>query len=101
GAGENFTVPIKDLAEVKIEETFSDIRRESSKKRAAVLINVRGRDTASFVDEARAAVDKELKLPPGTYIEWGGSFKNLEKARNRLMIVVPLALLLVFVMIFM
>lgn len=101
GVGENFTIPIKDLAEVKIEETFSDIRRESSKKRAAVLINVRGRDTASFVEEARSKVEKELKLPLGTYIEWGGSFKNLEKARQRLLIVVPLALLLVFVMIFM
>ena len=101
GVGENFTIPIKDLAEVKIEETYSDIRRELLKKRAAVLINVRGRDTASFVEEAKAAVDKELKLPSGIYVEWGGSFKNLEEARNRLMVVVPLALLLVFVMIFM
>lgn len=101
GVGDNFTVPVEELAEINIQETYSDIRREAIKKRAAVLINVRGRDTASFVEEAKAEVEKQIKLPTGTYLEWGGSFKNLQKARERLLIVVPLALLLVFVMIFM
>lgn len=101
GAGENFTVPLRELADVGIKQTFGDIKRESSKKRAAVLINVRGRDTASFVEEAKAAVASKLKVPPGYYVEWGGSFKNLEKAKERLMIVVPMALVLVFIMIYM
>lgn len=101
GAGENFTVPLSDVADVGIKQTFNEIKRESSKKRAAVLINVRGRDTASFVEEAKAKVAKNLKIPSGYYIEWGGSFKNLEHAKERLMIVVPMALVLVFIMIYM
>lgn len=101
GAGENFTVPVEEIATVEIKDTFNDIKRESSKNRAAVLINVRGRDTAGFVKEAREAVAKGLTVPPGYYVEWGGSFKNLEKARDRLMVVVPMALVLVFVMIYM
>lgn len=101
GVGESFTMPIDELADVKIEETFSDIRREAAKKRVAVLINVRGRDTLSFVDEAKTMIHKQLKLPPGVYSEWGGSFKNLNQAKERLQLVVPLALLLVFLMIYM
>ncbi len=101
GIAENQTVPLGNIAELKFEETYNDIRREMFKKRAAVLINVRGRDTASFVEEARAKVAQEVELPQGTFIEWGGSFKNLEKAKERLNILVPLALLLVFVMIYM
>lgn len=100
GAGENLTIPMEKIAKVEINETYSDIRREFSKKRAAVLVNVRGRDTASFVEEAKKKVSEEVKVPTGYYIEWGGSFKNLEKARERLMVVVPLALILVFMMIF-
>jgi cobalt-zinc-cadmium resistance protein CzcA len=101
GAGENFTVSLNNVADIGIQETFSDIKRESSKKRAAVLINVRGRDTASFIEEAKLKVAENIKLPSGYYIEWGGSFKNLEKAKERLTIVVPLALILVFIMIYM
>ncbi len=101
GVSQNLTVPMKEVADVRIAETFSDIRRESAKKRAAVLINVRGRDTQSFVSEAKATIEKELKIPPGNYVEWGGSFKNLEKAKKRLSILVPLALALVLMMIYM
>ena len=101
GAGENFTVPMQEVAEINIQETYNEIRREASKKRAAVLINVRGRDTAGFVTEAKAEVSKKLNVPDGSFIEWGGSFKNLEKAKERLSIVVPAALLLVFIMIYM
>jgi len=101
GINVSSTAPMDQLADVSIQETYGDIRREASKKRVAVLINVRGRDTASFVQAAKLAVEKEIKLPPGVYMEWGGSFKNLEKAKNRLSLVVPLALLLVFMMIYM
>lgn len=101
GAGESFTIPMQQVADIGIQETFNEIKREASKKRAAVLINVRGRDTASFVKEAKVEVDRKLKVPEGSFIEWGGSFKNLEKAKERLAVVVPAALLLVFIMIYM
>jgi cobalt-zinc-cadmium resistance protein CzcA len=101
GAGENFTVHLNQVANVNIQETYNEIRRESSQKRAAVLINVRGRDTASFIEEAMTKVSENLEIPAGYYIEWGGSFKNLERAKERLIIVVPLALILVFMMIYM
>lgn len=101
GVVENFTVPLEKVADIKFEETYSDIRREAAKKRSAVLINVRGRDTASFVAEAKQKVDAGLKLPAGYYVEWGGSFKNLEKAKERLLVLVPIALLLVLLLIYM
>ncbi len=100
GIVEDFTLPLKEVVDIKFEETFSDIRRESAKKRAAVLVNVRGRDVESFIEEARIKIEKEVKLPPGYYMEWGGSFKNLERARERLEILVPLALVLVLLMIY-
>jgi cobalt-zinc-cadmium resistance protein CzcA len=101
GIVEDFTLPLKEIAEVRFNETYSDIRRESAKKRAAVLVNVRGRDTVSFIEEARKRVEAEVKLPAGYYMEWGGSFKNLERAKERLMFLVPLALGLVLLMIYM
>lgn len=101
GAGENLTVPVNEVADISVKETYSDIKRESSKKRAAVLINVRDRDTVSFVEEAQKKVDDKVKVPTGYFLEWGGSFKNLEQAKSRLLIVVPLALLLVLLMIYM
>lgn len=100
GIVEDFTVPLHELADVKFEETYSDIRRESAKKRAAVLVNVRGRDTQSFIEDAKKKIEAEVKLPAGYYMEWGGSFKNLERARERLMVLVPLALALVLLMIY-
>ena len=100
GAGENLTVPLEKLATVQFEESYGDIRRETSEKRTAVLINIRGRDTESFVNEAKERIDQKLELPKGYYVEWGGSFKNLESARSRLNILVPLSLLIIFIMIY-
>jgi cobalt-zinc-cadmium resistance protein CzcA len=65
-----------------------------------VELNVRGRDLAGFVSEAKETVDRDVKLPPGYEIEWGGQFKNLERASARLMVVVPVSLLLIFVLLF-
>ncbi len=100
GVVEDFTLPLKDMADLRFDETFSDIRRENAKKRAAVLVNVRGRDIAGFIEEAKAKVEASVKLPPGYYMEWGGSFKNLEQAKERLNILVPVALGLVLLMIY-
>ncbi len=96
-----FKVQIEKVANIAIKETFSEIKRESASRRVAVLINVRGRDVASFVAEAKGVVEKNLKLPEGDYLQWGGSFENLEAAQDRLMVVVPLSLVAVFLLIYM
>lgn len=100
GVGPSATLPLSDVADIKIVQAYGSVNREQSKRRAAVLINLRGRDTQSFVDEAQALVAKNIKTPTGYYLEWGGNFKNLEQARNRLLVLTPLALGLVLVMIY-
>jgi cobalt-zinc-cadmium resistance protein CzcA len=86
--------------DVKFTEAYSSVSREQSKRRAAVMINPRGRDTESFVEEAQKKVEAKIKLPPGYYLEWGGNFKNLQEASKRLLILTPLALALVLLMIY-
>ena len=76
------------------------VMRENAQRRVAILINVRGRDTASFVEEAQVKLREQVKLPEGYWTEFGGQFKNLIEAKKRLAIVVPLALALIFVLIF-
>lgn len=88
------------IAKVKLVEQVNQISREDTQRRAAILINVRGRDTAGFVEEATRNIEEKVKFPDGYYFEFGGQFKNLMEAKKRLMIVVPLALLLIFVLIF-
>ena len=100
GIGLNATVPLGEAADIHFEEAYAAISREQGKRRAAVLINPRGRDTESFVTEARARVEAEVKLPNGYYVEWGGTFKNLTAARHRLALLAPLAALLVLAMIY-
>lgn len=100
GIGNNTTTKLESLATIGFKETYSSVNRENSNRRTAVLINLRGRDTASFVEEAQAAVNKAIKLPEGYYFEWGGNFKNLEQARSRLLILAPIALALVLMMIY-
>ncbi len=100
GIAGNATAPLRELATLSFAETYGSINREDSNRRAAVMINLRGRDTESFVTEAQAVAEKELKLPEGYYIQWGGNFKNLQEARSRLLVLTPLALVLVLMMIY-
>ncbi|MBS1962316.1 MAG: efflux RND transporter permease subunit [Bdellovibrionales bacterium] len=100
GLGANSTTPLENLATLSFAEKFASIPRENGQRRAAVMINLRGRDTASFVEEAQKLVSAKVKIPTGYYAEWGGNFKNLQSAKERLSILVPLALLLVLVMIY-
>ena len=88
------------VAKVKLVDQPVQIAREGTQRRVSVLINVRGRDTASFVAEATTALHEKVKFPDGYYFEFGGQFKNLVEAKKRLAIVVPLALGLIFVLIF-
>ncbi len=94
-------IPLGQLANITIEDGPAQITREDFHRRIAVETNVRGRDIASFVAEAQKAIDKEVVIPPGYWLEWGGQFKNLQEAVQRLMIVVPLTLLLIFILLYM
>lgn len=93
-------VPLAQVADISLVEGAAQISREATRRRIVVSTNVRDRDIASFVEEARAKIEKEVQLPPGYYLQWGGTFENLERATNRLLIVVPIALFLIFVMLF-
>jgi heavy metal efflux system protein len=94
------TIPLQEVAKIRFKDSYSSFSREETKRRIAVLINPRGRDTESFVQEAQKAVEESIKLPPGYYMEWGGNFKNLNEAKRRLSILGPLALLFVLIMIY-
>jgi len=100
GIGPSTNIPLSEVAKIEFTDAFSSISREESKRRAAVLINLRGRDTSSFVEEAQKAVAEKVKFPVGYYAEWGGNFKNLEEASLRLSVLTPIALLLILMMIY-
>jgi len=93
-------IPLSQLASIEIDEGPAQISRENISRRITVEANVRGRDLASFVAEAQEQLDRELNLPPGWYIDWGGQFENLQAASKRLVVLVPLALLLIFVLLY-
>lgn len=97
-AGER--VPLGQLATIREVSGPSTIQREWGKRRLVVQSNVRGRDLGSFVDEVRAAIAEKIELPTGYYVRFGGQFEHLERARARLMIVVPIALALIFTLLY-
>jgi len=88
-------LPLTRLATLEKTTGPSTIQRDWGERRIIVQTNVRGRDVASFVEEARERIGREVKLPPGYSVEWGGQFEHLERAERRLYIVVPLALALI------
>jgi cobalt-zinc-cadmium resistance protein CzcA len=93
-------VPLKQVADILVESGPAQISREAVRRRIVVELNVRGRDVASFVKEATEKIRQNVKLPEGYYITWGGQFENLQAASRRLLVVVPLALMLIFAMLF-
>ena len=96
--GEN--VGLADLVQIERSEGPVAIKRERGKRMAVVVANVSGRDLVSFVDDARQLVGRDIKMPAGYYLEWGGQFENQQRAARRLSIVVPVALGLVFLTLF-
>ena len=101
GNGEpSHLIPLEQLASIRIEDGPAQISRDNVSRRINVEANVRGRDLGSFVVDAQEAIDREVKLPPGWSVDWGGQFENLEEASARLAILVPLALLLIFVLLY-
>ncbi len=93
-------IPLREVAEISYQTGPMQISRENTNRRTYVGINVRGRDIKSLVEEIRHKLDAQLELPPGYYIRYGGAFENLERASKRLQIVVPIALGLIFLLIF-
>ena len=94
-------IPLEQLATVEIKTGVAQVSRESTKRRITVGFNVRNRDVQTIIEEIREKLDhNKLKLPPGYYITYGGQFENLVAAKERLSIAVPVALLLIFVLLF-
>ena len=93
-------LPLREVATLKVTDGPNQISRENGKRRMVVQANVRGRDIGSFVAEAQAATDAKVKLPAGYWLEWGGQFKNLKEASDRLMVVVPACFFFIFLLLF-
>ncbi len=93
-------VPLSQVADVQFKLGPAQISRESGKRRIVVGFNVKDRDVASVVNDIQDRLDREVKLPTGYYFTYGGTFENLQEASNRLMIAVPVALLLIFMLLY-
>ena len=94
-------ISLRQVADVSVTESVNTISREAFQRRMAIQVNLRGRDVQSFVQEAQQKISSGVEMPQGYFVEYGGAFKNLQEARERLTIVVPMALALIFLLIFM
>ncbi len=93
-------IPLYQLANVEIKEGPNQIQREDAKRRIIIGFNVRGRDVQSIVNELQQKVESQINFPPGYYVTYGGAFENLNAAKQRLSIAVPVSLLLIFTMLY-
>ncbi|MDX2081263.1 MAG: CusA/CzcA family heavy metal efflux RND transporter [Terrimicrobiaceae bacterium] len=93
-------IRLGQVADPAVMESVGTISREAFQRRMTLMVNLRGRDVQSFVNEAQTKIAEQVKLPDGYFIEFGGQFKNLKEAQARLAIVVPVALAMIFLLIF-
>ncbi|MCL4482209.1 MAG: CusA/CzcA family heavy metal efflux RND transporter [Bacteroidetes bacterium] len=93
-------VPLKEMADISFENGPNQISRDDTHRRIVIGVNVRNRDIQSLVNEIKLKLDRKIKLPPGYYITYGGQFENLQRATKRLGIVIPVALALIFIILF-
>ena len=93
-------VPLSQLAEIKVASGASIIARRENRRQITVRTNIRGRDQGSFVADAQRRFAREVKLPSGYHLEWGGQFENLDRARRRLAIILPVTIALIFALLF-
>jgi len=101
-AGPNGTqIPLRDIAHIGVVMGPSMITSENGLLRGTVLMNVRGRDVGGFVDEAKRVVAERVSMPAGYYIEWSGQYENQVRAKQRLQIVIPIVLIVIFVLLYM
>lgn len=98
--GDGRVIPLIQLAEVTYKAGPNQIQRDDAKRRIVVGFNVRGRDVESVVEELENTINNNVAFAPGYYVTYGGTFENLQQARARLMIAVPIALLLIFILLF-
>ena len=89
-------IALEQVARVEVARGPELINREQGQRRIVVMSNVRGRDLGSFVAEVRSRIDRDIALPPGYFVEYGGQFENQERATRRLMLIVPVAIVLIF-----
>jgi cobalt-zinc-cadmium resistance protein CzcA len=98
-AGGSF-VPLSSVADIGVVDGPNQISRENGKRRVVVQANVRGRDVGSVVADAQAAIGSQVRLPPGSYLEWGGQFENLQSASARLKLVIPACFVLILFLLY-
>ena len=98
--GSGAIVPLSSVADVTVSEGYSFVRREQLQRYAVIQMDIRGRDVDGFVQEANAAIEEQLALPPGYWIEWGGAFENQQRALARLSVIVPLTVFFIFVLLY-
>lgn len=100
-APDGTSVPLGQVADLRLESGPAQISREAIQRRMTIQVNVRGRDIAGFVAEARERIGRDVDVPPGYFLDWGGQFENLQEASARLAVAVPAALVLIFLLLFM
>ncbi len=93
-------IPLEQLATIELSSGINQIQRDDAKRRIAVGFNIRGRDVQTIVKELDGKINTQLKFEPGYFLKYGGSFKNLEEAKQRLLVAVPLALALIFLLLY-
>ena len=93
-------IPFEQVADISVRSGPAQVSRENTKRRITIGFNVRNRDIQSIINEVKARIDAKIQLPTGYYVTYGGQFKNLEAAQKRLSIAVPVALLLIFVLLY-
>lgn len=94
-------IPLREIAQLRLIDSLNEIQRENGKRFVSIQANVRGRDLGSFVEEAKAKMASQVKIPEGYWLAWGGQFEHLTSARNRLLIVIPICFALIFMLLFM
>ncbi|WP_031496778.1 efflux RND transporter permease subunit [Bryobacter aggregatus] len=93
-------IPLGSLTQIEYKEGASQIKREMAKRRIVTGVNVRDRDLGTYVQELQERVNAEVKMPPGYYIEWGGQFDNMQRAKKHLMVIVPITIGAIFFLLF-
>ena len=94
-------VPLRDVAQITLGDGPAQVSREGGKRRLVVGVNVQGRDLGGFVAEAQARIDRQVQLPSGYYLSWGGQFENMERAIDRLSLIIPITIAAIFFLLFM
>src|SRR5207244_13335752 len=93
-------VPLAQLADIRVVDGATIIARRENERQITVRTNIRGRDQGSFVHEAQARFEESVKLPAGYQVSWGGQFENFDRARQRLAIIVPITIVIIFILLF-